>query len=124
MNYDILFLVLIFVLGWVIGEIMMIQKIRNITKGLGINLDQEVTDARVEKFMKDHKIFTLETEKVDDTLLLYDTETKTFICQGATLEELAVKINEEKNIEYAAVHHIDKVFVFIKGVVAEKVEIA
>jgi hypothetical protein len=121
MEIDIIFLILIFVLGWVMGEIFMIQKIRRICIDHGFDIDEEVTNSHIEKFMAEKRIFSLETEEVDDTILLYDRDTKTFLCQGSTLEELAVKAKEQKNIEYAAVYHTDKMFIFLRGVVAEKV---
>ena len=66
-------------------------------------------------------VFKLETEEVDNTILLYDRETNDFICQGNSLEQLAQLSREYKKIEYATVKHGDYFVAFIEGKVTEKV---
>ena len=66
-------------------------------------------------------VFKLETEVVDNTILLYDRETNDFICQGNSLEQLAQLSREYKKIEYATVKHGDYFVAFIEGKVTEKV---
>jgi hypothetical protein len=66
-------------------------------------------------------VFKLETEQVDNTILLYDRDTNDFICQGNSLEQLAQLSREYKKIEYATVKHGDYFVAFIEGKVTEKV---
>lgn len=66
-------------------------------------------------------VFKLETEEVDNTILLYDRDTNDFICQGNSLEQLAQLSREYKKIEYATVKHGDYFVAFIEGKVTEKV---
>lgn len=57
----------------------------------------------------------LMVEKSNNILYLYNREDETFVCQGSTLEELAVLAKEYKNIKYAAVLHDDDVVAFVDG---------
>ena len=103
-------IILILALGWVMGEFYAMYKLRkNIRSYLII---QEETKPTVCK---------LETEEVDNTILLYDRETNDFICQGNSLEQLAQLSREYKKIEYATVKHGDYFVAFIEGKVTEKV---
>jgi hypothetical protein len=54
-------------------------------------------------------------EKSNNILYLYNREDETFVCQGSSLEELAVLAKEYKNIKYAAVLHDDDVVAFVDG---------
>ena len=102
-------IILILALGWVMGEFYAMYKLR---KNLRSYLIIEETKPVV---------FKLETELVDNIILLYDRETKDFICQGKSLEQLAQLSREYKKIEYATVKHGDYFVAFIEGKVTEKV---
>ena len=103
-------IILILALGWVMGEFYAMYKLRkNIRSYLIIQEDTKPT------------VFKLETEEVDNTILLYDRETNDFICQGNSLEQLAQLSREYKKIEYATVKHGDYFVAFIEGKVTEKV---
>ena len=103
-------IILILALGWVMGEFYTMYKLRkNIRSYLIIQEETKPT------------VFKLETEEVDNTILLYDRETNDFICQGNSLEQLAQLSREYKKIEYATVKHGDFFVAFIEGKVTEKV---
>ena len=103
-------IILILALGWVMGEFYTMYKLRrNIRSYLIIQEETKPT------------VFKLETEEVDNTILLYDRETNDFICQGNSLEQLAQLSREYKKIEYATVKHGDYFVAFIEGKVTEKV---
>jgi hypothetical protein len=103
-------IILILALGWVMGEFYTMYKLRkNIRSYLIIQEETRPT------------VFKLETELVDNTILLYDRDTNDFICQGNSLEQLAQLSREYKKIEYATVKHGDYFVAFIEGKVTEKV---
>jgi uncharacterized protein YxeA len=103
-------IILILALGWVMGEFYTMYKLRkNIRSYLIIQEETRPT------------VFKLETEEVDNTILLYDRDTNDFICQGNSLEQLAQLSREYKKIEYATVKHGDYFVAFIEGKVTEKV---
>lgn len=103
-------IILILALGWVMGEFYTMYKLRkNIRSYLIIQEETKPT------------VFKLETEEVDNTILLYDRDTNDFICQGNSLEQLAQLSREYKKIEYATVKHGDYFVAFIEGKVTEKV---
>jgi hypothetical protein len=66
-------------------------------------------------------VLKLETESVGDTILLYDRETKSFICQGNSLQQLAERCRQYNNIDYATVKHGEDFFAFFEGKVTDKV---
>jgi hypothetical protein len=103
-------IILILALGWVMGEFYTVYKLRKNLRSFLII--EEVARPTV---------FKLETELVDNTILLYDRETNDFICQGNSLEQLAQLSREYKKIEYATVKHGDYFVAFIEGKVTEKV---
>lgn len=104
-------IILILALGWVMGEFYTIYKLRKNLRSV-IIIQEEVPRPNV---------FKLETEEVDNTILLYDRDTNDFICQGTSLEQLAQLSREYKKIEYATVKHGDYFVAFIEGKVTEKV---
>jgi hypothetical protein len=64
-------IILILGLGWVMGEFYTIYKLRKNLRSV-IIIQEEVPRPNV---------FKLETEEVDNTILLYDRDTNDFICQ-------------------------------------------
>lgn len=103
-------IILILALGWVMGEFYTMYKLRkNLRTYLIIEEQTRPT------------VFKLETELVDNTILLYDRDTSDFICQGNSLEQLAQLSREYKKIEYATVKHGEYFVAFIEGKVTDKV---
>ena len=103
-------IILILALGWVMGEFYTMYKLRKNIRSYLI-IQEEIRPT----------VYKLETELVDNTILLYDRETNNFICQGNSLEQLAQLSREYKKIEYATVKHGDYFVAFIEGKVTEKV---
>ena len=99
------------VLGYVIGNIHTVWKLRKILKDEGI--DVSATSLELEK--PKTLIRKLTIEEIDNMLYLYDNETSDFICQANTMEELAKSCTEYKNIMVATVIHDTKVFIFANG---------
>ena len=104
-------IILILALGWIMGEFYTVYKLRK-------NLHSYLI---IEEKLARPNVFKLETELVDNTILLYDRDTNDFICQGNSLEQLAQLSREYKKIEYATVKHGDYFVAFIEGKVTEKV---
>ena len=104
-------IILILALGWVMGEFYTVYKLRKNLRSYLI-IEEEIARPNV---------FKLETELVDNSILLYDRDTNDFICQGNSLEQLALLSREYKKIEYATVKHGDYFVAFIEGKVTEKV---
>jgi hypothetical protein len=103
-------IILILALGWVMGEFYTMYKLRKNIRSYLI-IQEEIRPT----------VFKLETELVDNTILLFDRDTNDFICQGNSLEQLAQLSREYKKIEYATVKHGDYFVAFIEGKVTEKV---
>jgi hypothetical protein len=103
-------IILILALGWVMGEFYTRYKILKNLRSIVI----------IEE-VKRPNVYKLETELVDDIILLYDRESNDFICQGNSLEQLAQLSKEYKKIEYASVKHGDYFVAFIEGKVNKEV---
>jgi hypothetical protein len=103
-------IILILALGWAMGEFYTMYKLRKNIRSYLI-IQEEIRPT----------VFKLETELVDNTILLFDRDTNDFICQGNSLEQLAQLSREYKKIEYATVKHGDYFVAFIEGKVTEKV---
>ena len=103
-------IILILALGWVMGEFY--TKYKLLKNLRSIVIIEEV---------KRPNVYKLETELVDDIILLYDRETNDFICQGNSLEQLAKLSKEYKKIEYASVKHGEYFVAFIEGKVNKEV---
>lgn len=71
------------------------------------------------KNLKKQEIPILTTEKHGDTLYLFEKETDNFMCQGSTLEDLAKKLAEYKDIHIALVDHNSKPIWFVNGEITE-----
>ena len=105
-----LVIILILALGWVMGEFYTNYKLLKNLRSIVI----------IEE-VKRPNVYKLETELVDDIILLYDRETNDFICQGNSLEQLAKLSKEYKKIEYASVKHGEYFVAFIEGKVDKEV---
>lgn len=109
---ELLILGFVFFVGYQVGMAVLSWKLRDIilkeakAQGIDVSLSKQVKVATVEKLI---------VEEVNDTLFLYDFDTKEFICQAKTLTELAALSKAYKNIKYAAVIHGDECFMFIDG---------
>jgi hypothetical protein len=110
---DVILYLVVFYLGCKFGEITFAFRIRHQLLKLESE-ENELIETRTE-------IKKLVTEKVDNSILLYEVGTHTFICQGSTLDELATLSKSYKNIKIAAVHHNDEFVWFVDGTVKKKI---
>lgn len=103
---------IVFLFGFLVGELYLAFRIRKVLEDM-IEESYDEEEATVE-------VFKLKTEVTSDSILLYD-EQGLFICQGKTIEELAVMADKYSGIKYAAVLHDAKIVMFMDGVVKETV---
>lgn len=108
---------IIFSVGYFLGEAVTLYRLRESIKDIAKALDIDISEFESEKSddVKVIKVRRLEAETVNDTIYLYDKETRDFICQGKTMAELAKFAKDYKSIIGAVVLHGDKVFVFSDG---------
>ena len=102
----------VFLIGFVLGELYLAFRIRKVLE----DMIEEAYDEEEDTV----EVFKLKTEVTNDSILLYD-EQGLFICQGKTIEELAVMADKYSGIKYAAVMHDAKVVMFMNGIVKETV---
>jgi hypothetical protein len=104
-------LIVCLVVGYVIGNVHTIWKLRKLIAEAGIDFEQNLVETEKPKV----QIYKLTVETMDDILYLYDRDTNDFVCQAKSLEELAKSCKEYKNIMVATVIHDSKVFIFANG---------
>jgi len=111
---DIILAFAIFVLGYMVGELVFIFRLRKLFHKIGLSdqiIELEKTTPKVSKLF-------IEQEK--ETYYLYDFEANKFLCQGSSIEELASLAQKYNNIDYAAVLYGDQMLTFVNGSVTEK----
>lgn len=114
---DFLLLLLSFGLGWILGVNLLTYRIKQ-----AINqLEKSTIADEVERIIKE--IPVMQTEQENGFIFLYDAVTKTFMCQGASLDEVAANLKSLKNIKLAQVTHDDQEFWFIDGKVSTNKEL-
>jgi hypothetical protein len=107
---DILLYFIIFYLGIQFGELLTTLRIRHLISKIELEEINPSEETEIKKLM---------TEQINDVLYLYNHDTKDFICQGSSIEELAKMAKEYKNINLAAVIHNEKLFLFNNGTCKE-----
>jgi hypothetical protein len=111
MIVEIFYTVVIFYLGWVLGQTYQILKM------------QELVKATVEKYQVDlESIATVDAEVMilsadleGDTILIYDKLTSDFICQAGNLDSAAELFNHRKPNTVGALVYNDKPTYFVNG---------
>lgn len=125
----ILFICLVFYIGYIVGCHMTYYKLSRIftqlATSLGVDLEQELLKLKKLKERKSNNTINyncveLETEVHGDMIYLFDKERNDFIAQAKSIDELAKLTKEIKKIDDAIVIHGDKVFRFINGKSEEK----
>lgn len=106
-----------FILGWIVHRIFINYQLKKvlemIAKRHNISLEEMAnTVLAEEKYIHVPFLFT---EAVDNCIMLYNKETKQFVSQATTLEELAKNLIEHNKIKYAVVDHNDERFWFVEG---------
>jgi hypothetical protein len=103
--------ILIFALGWTMGEFYSVYHMKKTIKRMLMDEDNVRTE----------HIYHLVTEQLGDSILLYEQDTNAFICQGKSIEQLANDSQQYNKIKYATVKHGDIFFVFADGKVTDAV---
>lgn len=112
---ELLLLLIAGLLGYFIGHASVIWKLRNFIKDMAIKEGLKINEDFTVTKEEGNLVRKLEVEEVGDVLYLYDRETKDFVCQAKSIDELAKLSKDYKNIAMAAVIHKDKVFMFVNG---------
>lgn len=112
---ELIFILLIFVLGFGLGNIYasfkFVRALKDAAEAAGIDLDKELE----KKENPEKTVHKLAVEKHGDVLYLFDREQDNFICQGSSVQELAQLAKKYKNIVMATAIYNDKVFMFQNG---------
>ena len=58
------------------------------------------------------------TELVDGMMRLYDTASSTYMCRGATIEEVAANLQTYYHINTAMINHDEQQYLIVDGKVA------
>lgn len=115
---DVLFLIVVFYLGWTFGKAYQMVVIRETLKRLSKHGSTTVDELIEDEEEKKMDIILLQSEEIDNTILIYDVLTNEFICQGSTLEEAAQKFYERKQNVVGALVYNDNELVFKDGKVS------
>jgi hypothetical protein len=111
----IILLLLAGTLGYAVGYFSVIWKLRDVIKDVakaeGIDLNEDFTV----KEKKVTEVYKLDVEEINQMLYLFDRESKDFVCQGSSIDELARLCKEYRNIMMATVVYQNKVFMFVNG---------
>jgi hypothetical protein len=117
-NFSFIDILLCFILGFSLGEMYCAWQVHKIIRNILIKHNIET-----ESLIEDEVAFSvakLQIERVDTQLFLYEYDTNHFICQADTVEELAKRCKEYKNISNAVVLDSNNIIFFIDGVVQQK----
>lgn len=115
---DVLFLIVVFYIGWTFGKAYQMVVIRETLKRLAKHGTTTVNELMEEKEEEKVDIILLQSEEINNTILIYDVLTNEFICQGSTLEEAAQKFYERKQNVVGALVHNNNELVFKDGKVS------
>jgi hypothetical protein len=99
-------------IGYFVGQFHALFKFNKI-------LSKVINDELSEDSIQIRKVFKLEVENINDQLYLFERETHDFICQATSIQELALKAKDYRNVILATVIHDNKVFMFRDGEVRE-----
>lgn len=113
---DILFLIVVFYLGWTFGKayqrVVIREALKKLAKHGKTTVDELVLDP--EEVTKE-EVILLSSEEINDTILIYDSITNEFICQGKTLEEAAENFHNRKQNTIGAIIHNNNELLFMNG---------
>ena len=98
-------------IGYILGKVLTLYRIRSLFK----QVDVEKALAKYNPEAPAVEVYKLEVQEIENMLYLFHRESSDFVCQGATIEELAKLAKDYKNILVATVLHEDRVFMFVNG---------
>lgn len=120
---DILALILLLVVAFQAGKhwgyYKLVKTMKEVAEEQGIDLEKElgIIQAQEEKLEPD--VHKLQVETHGDVLYLFDIDSDKFICQGASVQELAKLAKDLNKVNLAAVKYGDRVFAFKDGISTE-----
>ena len=124
MEFEYLTLLSWFAFGWFAHSAYVAWKlnriIRRIAKEHNISIEEMMEQVSQEN--KVIKVPYLFTEAVDNSIMLFNKETKQFICQAASLEDLAKNLMDHNKIKFAVVSHNDENLWFVEGKVKKDIK--
>jgi len=116
----------VFSLGWVLGQVYFAYKLRKnikqIAEKYGMTLSEWENTFNEVSNIQITKIQTFFTETIGNSIMLYNKDTGTFVCQGTDINELAQKAFEFNNVKVALVKHDDMDMFFVQGKVSNTLE--
>lgn len=116
----------VFTLGWVLGQVYMTYRLRKniqqIAEKYGMSLSDWENAFDEVSNIKITKIQTLFTEMIGNSIMLYNKDTGTFLCQADSLDELAENAFKYRDVKIALVKHQDKDMFFVEGKVSNTLE--
>ena len=102
------------------GYYKIVTLMKQVAEEQGIDLEKELGIVKEqEEAKKTPSVYKLQVEQHGELLYLFDAESDKFICQGASVQELAKLALDTKKIEYAAVKHGENVYRFVNGTSTE-----
>jgi hypothetical protein len=114
---DFLILLLVFVIGWRIGQVHQYIKMQiEVLSALSELTGDKDTDELAERI----DILYLEIEEINGIKLLYEIEGN-FICQGHTIDELASLFYERTNKKAGVLLYNDSKLFFVNGKALDKI---
>lgn len=114
---DFLILLLVFVIGWRIGQIHQYIKMQILVLS---TLGELTNDGDTEELAERIDILYLEIEEINGIKLLYEIEGN-FICQANTIDELAVLFHERTNKKSGVLLYNDSKLFFVDGKALDKI---
>lgn len=119
-----LFLIQGFVLGWIAHKIVISFQIKRAIERIAKehNLSVEEVISQVSPESKVIKVPYLFTEAVNNSIMLYNKETKQFVSQATSLEELAKNLMEHNKINLAVVNHDNEMLWFVEGKIKKDIK--
>jgi hypothetical protein len=116
---DILFLIVVFYIGWTFGKAYQMVVIRETIKRLAKHNKTTVDELIIDpENVTKEDVILLSSEEINDTILIYDGITNEFICQGKTLEEAAQNFHNRKQNTIGAIIHNNNELLFRDGKVS------
>lgn len=114
---DIFYFLLAFSIGWFGGQYYMALQLRKqiakIAERYGMTLEELVKSFEQVTTIEIKKVPNLVTEYQGNTIYLYNKDTGKFVCQGSSLDELAMLCNDE--FQAALVEDKDTNLIFANG---------
>lgn len=118
MIMEILVLIQAFILGWVCHSFYMVYKMRKVLRQIAEDNGMTLEQMNQKLLAEENNVVRVPnyfTEKLDDSIMLYNKDTGKFTGQAKTVEELAENLYKFEKVKYALVNHDSLQFWFVEG---------